>query len=97
MRTAWADAGRTGRPWLAASVNFALGDDDTVAAGRGHLQSYYGFKPDYAALNVADMITSADEATQTVHAYLDLGFDGLVFHPCVAGIDQVDRLSEAVL
>ena len=86
-----------GRPWLQACVNFALGDADTVAAGRAHLQSYYGFKPDYAALNVADMLTSADEAAHTVCAYRDLGFDGLVFHPCVADIDQVERLAEAVL
>lgn len=97
VRAAWAEAGRAGRPWLHASVNFALGDADTVAVGRAHLQSYYGFKPDYAALNVADMLTSADEAAQTVRAYRDLGFDGLVFHPCVTDVEQIDRLAEAVL
>ncbi len=43
------------------------------------------------------MLTSADEAAQTVRAYRDLGFDGLVFHPCVADIEQIDRLAEAVL
>jgi alkanesulfonate monooxygenase SsuD/methylene tetrahydromethanopterin reductase-like flavin-dependent oxidoreductase (luciferase family) len=97
VRAAWAEAGRAGRPRLQASVNFAFGDADIVAAGRVHLQSYYGFTPDYAALNVADMLTSAYEAAQTVRTYRDLGFDGLVFHPCVADIDQVDRLAEAVL
>lgn len=97
VRTAWAEAGRAGRPWLHASVNFALGDADTVAAGHVHLQSYYGFKPDYAALNVADMLTSADEAAHTARTYRDLGFDGLVFHPCVPELEQVDRLAEAVL
>ncbi len=97
MRAAWVAAGRAGDPWLQASVNFTFGDADTVAAGRAHLQSYYGFTPDYAALNVADMLTTPDDAAQTVRAYRDLGFDGLVFHPCVADIDQVDRLAEAVL
>lgn len=97
VRAEWAEVGRSGHPWLQASVNFALGDADTVATGRAHLQSYYGFNPDYAALNVADMLTSPLEAAQTVRAYRDLGFDGLVFHPCVAGIDQVDRLADAVL
>jgi alkanesulfonate monooxygenase SsuD/methylene tetrahydromethanopterin reductase-like flavin-dependent oxidoreductase (luciferase family) len=97
VRAAWTEANRTGRPRLQASVNFAFGDADTVAAGRTHLQSYYGFKPDYAALNIADMLTSAHEAAQTVRTYRDLGFDGLVFHPCVADIDQVDRLADAVL
>ena len=97
VRSAWSETNRAGRPRLQASVNFAFGDAGTVAAGRTHLQSYYGFKPDYAALNVADMLTSPDEAAQTVRAYHDLGFDGLVFYPCVANIDQVDRLADAVL
>lgn len=97
VRAAWAARGRSGRPWLQASVNFAFGDDEAVAAGRRHLQSYYGFKPDYAALNVADMLTTPQEAAQTVRAYADLGFDRLVFHPCVPDTGQVDRLANAVL
>jgi hypothetical protein len=32
-----------------------------------------------------------------VRAYRDLGFDGLVFFPCVADIDQLERLADAVL
>nr|WP_281291860.1 hypothetical protein [Mycobacterium helveticum] len=43
------------------------------------------------------MLASPRGAAQTVVAYRDLGFDGLVFHPCVADIDQVDRLADAVL
>ncbi|BBZ69010.1 LLM class flavin-dependent oxidoreductase [Mycobacterium paraseoulense] len=97
IRDAWRGAGRAGRPQLHASVNFAFGDEETVRAGRLHLQSYYGFVPDYAALNVADMLTAPQDAAATVHAYRDLGFDGLVFHPCVAALDQVDRLADAVL
>lgn len=96
-RATWREAGRSGRPLLHASVNFAFGDEDTVRLGREHLQRYYGFKPDYAALNVADMLTTPEDAAATVRAYRDLGFDGLVFHPCVAGVDQVDRLADAVL
>jgi alkanesulfonate monooxygenase SsuD/methylene tetrahydromethanopterin reductase-like flavin-dependent oxidoreductase (luciferase family) len=97
VRAAWAHQGRPGRPRLQASVNFALGDSDAIAAGRAHLQSYYGFKPEYAALNVADMVTSAADAAQTVQAYRDLGFDSLVFHPCVPDIGQVDSLAQGVL
>nr|WP_231985042.1 LLM class flavin-dependent oxidoreductase [Mycobacterium sp. E796] len=97
VRAAWVEAGRPGRPRLHASVNFALGDADAVAAGRANLFRYYGFKPDYAALNVDDMVASPEDAAQTVRAYRDLGFDGLVFHPFVADIEQVDRLADAVL
>lgn len=96
-RAAWQEAGRSGQPLLHASVNFAFGGEETVRLGREHLQRYYGFKPDYAALNVADMLTNPEEAAATVRAYRDLGFDGLVFHPCVTGVDQVDRLADAVL
>lgn len=96
-RAAWRAAGRSGQPRLHASVNFAFGGEDTVRRGREHLRRYYGFKPDYAALNVADMLTTPRDAAATVRAYRDLGFDGLVFHPCVETIDQVDRLADAVL
>lgn len=97
VRAAWTDAGRAQRPWLQASVNYTFGDADTVEAGRAHLQTYYGFKPDYAALNVADMLTAPEEAMETVRAYRNLGFDGLVFYPCVADLHQLDRLADAVL
>ncbi len=97
VRAAWTEAGRTQRPWLQACVNFTFGDADTVNAGRAHLQRYYGFNPDYAALNAADMLTAPQDAMETVRAYRDLGFDGLVFYPCVADIDQLDRLADAVL
>ena len=79
-------------------MNFAFGDAETAAAGRAHLQRYYGFVLDYAALNVADLVSSPqDEAAQTVHAYRDLGSDGLLFHPPPPSLHQVDRLAHAVL
>jgi alkanesulfonate monooxygenase SsuD/methylene tetrahydromethanopterin reductase-like flavin-dependent oxidoreductase (luciferase family) len=97
VRRAWPEAGRVGTPLLHASVNYAFGDDATVGRGRGHLARYYGFNPDYAKLNTADMITAPHDAWDTVNAYRDLGFDRLIFHPCVAALEQVDRLADAVL
>lgn len=97
IRDAWRAAGRIGRPRLHASVNFAFGGAETVRLGRAHLQDYYGFNPEYAALNVADMVSTPQDAAATVRAYRDLGFDQLIFHPCVEGVDQVDRLADAVL
>jgi alkanesulfonate monooxygenase SsuD/methylene tetrahydromethanopterin reductase-like flavin-dependent oxidoreductase (luciferase family) len=97
VRDAWTAAGRSGQPRLHASVNFAFGDADTVDVGRAHLSRYYGFVPDYAAVNVADMLAAPQDAAATVRAYRDLGFDALIFHPCVAGLDQVDLLADAVL
>jgi alkanesulfonate monooxygenase SsuD/methylene tetrahydromethanopterin reductase-like flavin-dependent oxidoreductase (luciferase family) len=97
VRKGWQEAGRTGEPQTHASVNFAIGDQHVAESGRKHLAHYYGFKPEYAKLNVDDMITSTRDALDTVHAYADLGFDRLLFHPAVASLDQVDRLADAVL
>lgn len=97
VRTGWRDAGRPGQPQIQASVNFALGDDDVVGAGRSHLSRYYGFKPEYAQLNVDDMVATPTDAQDTVRAYRDLGFTRLLFHPTVADLGQVDRLADAVL
>jgi len=97
LRSRWLEAGRAGRPLMQTSVNFALGDESVVAEGRRNLGRYYGNKPDYAALNVADMVATPEDALGTVRRYRDMGFDRLLFHPSVASLEQVDRLADAVL
>ncbi|WP_425832019.1 LLM class flavin-dependent oxidoreductase [Streptomyces fractus] len=97
IRRAWQSAGRSGHPQMHAAVNFALGDNDVTEAGRQHLGRYYGFIPQYAQLNITDLITSPRDAQETVRAYRDLGFDRLLFHPTVGSLDQVDRLADAVM
>lgn len=97
IRAGWQAAGRPGNPQIHASVNFALGEGEVVRRGRDHLARYYGFMPEYAKLNVDDMIHSADDARAAVRAYRDLGFDRLLFHPAVASIDQVDLLADALM
>jgi alkanesulfonate monooxygenase SsuD/methylene tetrahydromethanopterin reductase-like flavin-dependent oxidoreductase (luciferase family) len=95
IRSAWLEAGRPGDPQLHTCVNFAIGED--ADAGRQHIGRYYGFVPEYAELNIADMLTTPEDARQTVSAYRDLGFDRLLFHPTVTSMEQVDRLADAVL
>lgn len=97
IRSGWQEADRTGRPILQASLNVALGDEDVVEDGRRNLGRYYAFTPEYCALSVADMVATPDDALDAVRRYRDLGFDRLLFHPAVAGHDQVDRLADAVL
>lgn len=97
VRKGWHEAGRAGEPQNHASVNFAIGDGDVAESGRKHLAHYYGFKPEYAKLNVDDIITTPQDARETVRAYRELGFDRLLFHPAVASLDQVERLADAVL
>ncbi|UMB71821.1 LLM class flavin-dependent oxidoreductase [Mycobacterium paraterrae] len=97
VRQGWREAGRVGEPTNHASVNFAIGGAGVADAGRSHLAHYYGFKPDYAKLNVDDIITTPQDARDTVRAYADLGFDRVLFHPAVSSLEQVDRLADAVL
>ncbi|MGB8405934.1 MAG: LLM class flavin-dependent oxidoreductase, partial [Mycobacterium sp.] len=97
IRSGWQAAGRSGRPYLQASVNFGLGPAEAVAAGRDHLARYYGFTPEYAQVNVDDMLCSADDARDTVRRYGELGFDRLLFHPTGVAVEQVDRLADAIL
>jgi hypothetical protein len=78
-------------------VNFALGPTDAVAAGRNHLARYYGFNPDYARVNVDDVVCSADDARDTVRRYRSMGFDRLLFHPTGESIEQLEWLADAVL
>ncbi|MCV7356281.1 LLM class flavin-dependent oxidoreductase [Mycolicibacterium fluoranthenivorans] len=97
IRSGWAAAGRRGHPYLQASVNFGLGPEQAIAAGKDHLARYYGFSPEYAQVNVDDMVSSPDEARDTVRRYRALGFDRLLFHPTTAGVEQLDRLADAIL
>jgi alkanesulfonate monooxygenase SsuD/methylene tetrahydromethanopterin reductase-like flavin-dependent oxidoreductase (luciferase family) len=97
IRADWKENGRQGDPCIHASVNFAIGGDNVTENGREHLASYYGFVPEYAAMNVADMVTTADDAKATVRAYTEMGFERLLFHPTVSSVDQVDLLADAVL
>jgi alkanesulfonate monooxygenase SsuD/methylene tetrahydromethanopterin reductase-like flavin-dependent oxidoreductase (luciferase family) len=95
VRTAWLQADRPGDPQFHTCVSFAIGDD--ADAGRQHISRYYQFVPDYAQLNIDDMLTTAEDARHTVQAYRDVGFDRLLFYPTVTSIEQVDRLADAVL
>jgi alkanesulfonate monooxygenase SsuD/methylene tetrahydromethanopterin reductase-like flavin-dependent oxidoreductase (luciferase family) len=97
IRSGWAAVGREGSPYLQASVNFGIGSDAAITAGKDHLARYYGFNPAYAQVNVDDMVSSPDEVRETVRRYRDLGFDRLLFHPTTAGIEQLDRLADAIL
>jgi hypothetical protein len=78
-------------------VNFTLGPAEAVAAGRDHLARYYGFNPEYAQVNVADMVSSADDARATVRRYAAMGFDRLLFHPTGEAVEQLDRLADVIL
>jgi alkanesulfonate monooxygenase SsuD/methylene tetrahydromethanopterin reductase-like flavin-dependent oxidoreductase (luciferase family) len=94
IRAAWREAGRESEPRLAALTYFGFGDDDTLARSLRH---YYGFLGDNADFVVQNAVRTPAEAVQRARDFADAGFTELMFDPAVPGVDQVDRLADAVL
>ncbi|MGH3486442.1 MAG: LLM class flavin-dependent oxidoreductase [Actinopolymorphaceae bacterium] len=94
VRTAWAEAGRPGRPHLAALGYYALGPDARQHA-LDYLGDYYSFlgAPPEA---LADMATLDEQAVRGVVSAFDAaGCDELLLFPCDPSLDQVERLARA--
>ncbi len=90
VEQAWEEAGREGRPEIRALVYFALGPGSEEKA-RAYLDAYYHRS------EIADRIPKTPEAVQqTIAAYRAVGCDLLSFTPTSSGLDQVERLRDAV-
>jgi len=96
VRTAWADAGRTGEPRLAALAYFSLGDD-AEAASRAYLSHYYAFTGDFAKVIADGALRTPQAIRAAVAAFEDAGCTELYFDPTAARLDQVDRLADLLL
>lgn len=92
-RAAWADAARPGKPRLWGQGYFALGDDETVAAGIAYMREYYAFTGPYVERIVAELLTTPQSVAQFVRGYAEAGCDDLVLFPAVAHPDQLARLA----
>ncbi len=92
---AWKAAGRPGKPRFVAAFYYSLGDDAAERAA-GYIRDYYGFlgpTADYIAKSVA---ASPEAARQTLQSCVEAGVDEVIAWPCIAELDQVDRLEEIV-
>jgi len=95
-RTAWADAGRSGQPRLAALAYFSLGDD-AEEASREYLKHYYAFTGDYAGMIADGALRTPEAIRAAVDAFAEAGCTELYFDPTVARLDQVNRLADLLL
>ena len=92
MRSAWAEAGRPGRPRLIAGFYYCLGPE-----AQRHLAAYFDtYYRDYGMEDtIAQVVTWAPEAIREKLArFADLGCDELILSPVISAPDQVDRLAE---
>jgi alkanesulfonate monooxygenase SsuD/methylene tetrahydromethanopterin reductase-like flavin-dependent oxidoreductase (luciferase family) len=92
---AWKEAGRSGKPRFVCSAYFGLGENAKERAG-AYLRHYYAFAGPMADA-IADSVSATPEAVkQTIQTFRDIGADELMLWPCIAELDQVDRLAQLV-
>ncbi len=92
---AWRDLGRPGKPALWGMGYFALGDT-AVGSGADYLRHYYAFAGPFAEKITAGNLITPGTIVDFIRGYEDAGCDELVLFPTVAGIDQLDRLTEVM-
>ncbi len=95
IRDAWHAAGRQGEPrWVGASY-YGLGPDG-VDAARAHIEAWYGFDPELAERRLAAIPTTPEAVRAAIRVQQDMGVGEFILRPCIADIDQVERLAELV-
>jgi alkanesulfonate monooxygenase SsuD/methylene tetrahydromethanopterin reductase-like flavin-dependent oxidoreductase (luciferase family) len=93
VEQAWKEAGRPGRPRFVAAAYYALGPRADEAA-LAYMQTYYAGRRTEGILR--NVITTPDVARAMVTAFESAGVDELMLWPCLADLDQIDRLAELV-
>ncbi|HWM07575.1 MAG TPA: LLM class flavin-dependent oxidoreductase [Actinophytocola sp.] len=93
VRRAWTEAGRPGKPRLAALGYYALGPDAESLASR-YLGDYYAFLGDYADRIAAGALTTEAAVRDTITQFAETGCDELILFPCSPDLDQLRRLAD---
>lgn len=90
---AWQRAGRDGRPRVITERYFCLGPGSRRIAG-DYLDHYYGAA--YRSEVLADTMITPRQLIEEVERIEATGCDDLVFFPCTADHDQLQRLVDAL-
>ncbi len=95
VEEAWKAEGRTGRPRLVGAFYCGLGPN---AAERSapYLRSYYGFMGPAVENMVKALPTTPEAARGMIASYAAIGMDEVIVWPCIADLDQVERLADVV-
>jgi alkanesulfonate monooxygenase SsuD/methylene tetrahydromethanopterin reductase-like flavin-dependent oxidoreductase (luciferase family) len=96
VEAAWRAAGRPGRARLLVTAYYALGPD-AAERSAAYIEWYYGFMgPERARGFARGGLSSPEMIREAIRAFAELGADELLFWPCVAELDQLERLQELV-
>ena len=91
----WQEAGRAGKPRFVCAVYVGLGPDATQRGG-AYLTDYYAFLGPRAEMVAQGMISTPEGLQSARDRYEGVGADELILWPCIADLDQLDRVVEAL-
>jgi alkanesulfonate monooxygenase SsuD/methylene tetrahydromethanopterin reductase-like flavin-dependent oxidoreductase (luciferase family) len=89
----WNAAGRVGKPRLVGCVYYALGPEAQTRGGN-YIHHYYG--AEWGPMIVQSMPVTPEAIKDMRKAFADIGTDELIFWPCLADLDQIDRLEDVL-
>jgi alkanesulfonate monooxygenase SsuD/methylene tetrahydromethanopterin reductase-like flavin-dependent oxidoreductase (luciferase family) len=95
VQEAWQQAGRQGKPRLVCTAYFALGSG-ALERGSAYLQQYYAYMGPRAEQIAQRMVSTPEDVRNIRDRYLAIGADELILWPCVADLDQLDLLVDAL-
>lgn len=96
VEAAWKDAGRSGRPLMAAINYYALGDAADVERGVDDVRTYYSFMGPNRERVAGGTLTTPEAIRDSIRGYRDIGMDDYVLMPTIPSLEQFDRLAEVV-
>lgn len=92
---AWKAAGRAGKPRFVTGMYWGLGPNAAERAG-AYIRHYYTFMGPMVEQMVSSVPTTPEAVKGAIQAFADVGVDELICWPCIADIDQVDRLADLI-
>jgi alkanesulfonate monooxygenase SsuD/methylene tetrahydromethanopterin reductase-like flavin-dependent oxidoreductase (luciferase family) len=95
VEQAWKDAGRAGRPLMAAIDYYALGDA-AIETGSAYIGEYYSRQGASADVMVERILKTPQSIKDAIKGFQDIGMDDYIIMPTAPTLDQFDRLAEVV-
>jgi alkanesulfonate monooxygenase SsuD/methylene tetrahydromethanopterin reductase-like flavin-dependent oxidoreductase (luciferase family) len=94
-RQAWKSRGRDGSPKLVAIAYYVFGNVDR---GRDNIRDYnLALGVDHADAISQGLPVGRVGVKEAAESFAEIGADELIFHPAHSGLDEIDKLAEAVL
>ena len=92
---AWRAEGRAGRPRFVGNAWFMLGPGALERAAP-FIRANQAFRGAIVEDLVKSVPASSQAIKDTIAAFADVGMDELILKPCLADVDQVDRLADVI-